>query len=221
MSDLAAERRRGEAARSAGAADQPPAEHYFSVRPAASGRDREVRLVVDGRELLLASAAGVFSSERIDTGTAVLLEHGPRPPAVGPLLDLGSGYGPIACALATRSPDVDVVAVDVNSRAVELTRDNARRLGLQRVRASHPDDVDPGLRFTAIYSNPPIRVGKQVLHGVLIRWLDRLAPGGSAYLVVHRHLGSDSLQRWLTEQPYGVERIVSVRGYRVLGVTPK
>lgn len=176
---------------------------------------------MDGRALLLASDRAVFSSERIDQGTSVLLQHAPPPPAAGTLLDLGSGYGPIACALAVRSPGADVVAVDVNSRAVELTQTNARRLGLDRVDASHPDDVEPGLRFAAIYSNPPIRVGKDALHTMLVAWLDRLAPDGRAFLVVHRHLGSDSLQRWLAEQSYGVERLTSVRGYRILAVAAR
>lgn len=170
---------------------------------------------------MLASAGGVFSSDRIDPGTAVLLQHAPRPPTVGVVLDLGSGYGPIACALAVRSPSADVVAVDVNSRAVELTQTNARRLGLDRMNASHPDEVDPDLRFAAIYTNPPIRVGKQALHTMLVTWLDRLAPDGRAFLVVHRHLGSDSLQRWLAEQSYRVQRLKSVRGYRILGVAAR
>lgn len=194
------------------------ADHYFSAEPGTPSSAREVRLVVDGRELLLASDTGVFSADRIDAGTSVLLQHAPPPPARGTVLDLGCGYGPIACALATRSPGADVLAVDVNARAVALTQANAERLGLPRLRALAPDDVDPALRFAAIYSNPPIRVGKTALHDLLTQWLDRLTPDGCAYLVVHRHLGSDSLQRWLAERPYAVERLASVRGYRILGV---
>lgn len=194
------------------------AEHYFNAQPGTPSSAREVRLVVDGRELLLASDTGVFSADRIDAGTSVLLQHAPAPPTAGTLLDLGCGYGPIACALATRSPGADVLALDVNARAVALTRANAERLGLHRLRALIPGAVDPGLRFAAIYSNPPIRVGKAALHDLLTGWLDRLTPDGRAYLVVHRHLGSDSLQRWLAERPYAVDRIASVRGYRIVQV---
>lgn len=195
-----------------------PAEHYFSPEPGGPAVEGEVRLVVDGRAVLLRTSSGVFSGQRIDPGTTVLLQHAPAPPPAGPLLDLGSGYGPIACALALRAPAADVVAVDVNSRAVELTRSNATRLGLHRIRAVQPDEVEPGLRFAAIYSNPPIRIGKAQLHDLLAHWLDRLEPTGRGYLVVHRHLGSDSLQRWLADQAYPVERVISVRGYRILGV---
>jgi 16S rRNA (guanine1207-N2)-methyltransferase len=203
------------------AAAVSPPDHYFSQRPSAEPETREVRLVVDGRAVSLSTAGGVFSAQRIDAGTSVLLQHAPPPPPAGQLLDLGCGYGPIACALAMRASGADVHAVDVNPRAVELTRSNAARLGLSRVVAAAPGEVDPTLRFSAIYSNPPIRIGKQPLHDLLVTWLDRLAPDGHAYLVVHRHLGSDSLQKWLAEQSYGVERLTSVRGYRILAVTPQ
>jgi len=204
-----------------GAAARTPVEHYFSARPASAGDDREVRLVVDGQAVLLTSGRGVFSSDRIDPGTSVLIQHAPHPPTSGSVLDLGCGYGPIACAIALRSPRADVLAIDVNERAVELTQTNAQRLGLDRLHAMQPERVEPTLRFAAIYSNPPIRVGKAVLHELLTTWLDRLEPSGRAYLVVHRHLGSDSLQRWLHEQSYAVERRVSVRGYRLLQVGPR
>jgi 16S rRNA (guanine1207-N2)-methyltransferase len=69
-----------------------------------------------------------------------------------------------------------------------------------------------------IWSNPPIRIGKAALHELLSAWLGRLAPGGTAYLVVQRNLGSDSLQRWLTESGWAAERIAARGGYRVLRV---
>ena len=194
-------------------------DHYFSADPHVRAAPRSVRLVVDGKSYELASSTGVFSGERIDAGTAVLLQSGPRPPADGTLLDLGAGYGPIACALALRSPGATVVAVDVNERALDLVRQNARALGLANISALGPDEVPADLRFAAIYSNPPIRIGKPALHALLTRWLDRLAPGGAAYLVVNRNLGSDSLADWVRGRGWTVQRLASVRGYRILEVT--
>ena len=79
-----------------------------------------------------------------------------------------------------------------------------------------PDDV----RFAAIWSNPPIRVGKEALHELLLRWLPRLADGGEAQLVVGKNLGADSLQRWLADAlPVTVERTASAKGFRVLRVS--
>lgn len=168
----------------------------------------------------LTTGRGVFSGDHLDPGTAVLLRRAPDPPTTGTLLDIGCGYGVITCSLARRSPGATVIGVDVNTRALDLTRANAQRLGLPNLVAQHPDEVDPGSRFAAIYSNPPIRIGKALLHGLLLHWLPRLEPDGRAYLVVHRHLGADSLQRWLDSVGYPCERLASVRGYRVLAAGP-
>ncbi|MDQ1603254.1 MAG: rRNA (guanine1207-N2)-methyltransferase [Actinomycetota bacterium] len=193
-------------------------EHYFSSRPHSAPEARRVRLVVDGRAVELTSASGVFSADHLDRGTRVLLEHAARPPATGRLLDLGCGYGPIACALAIRAPGAVVHAVDVNERALELTTANAAELGLPNVQVGRPDELDAGLRFDRIYSNPPIRVGKAALHALLATWLDRLTEDGAAHLVVQRNLGSDSLQRWLRDQGWSATRAASIQGFRILDV---
>lgn len=198
---------------------RPMAEHYFSAQPTASSQRTVVPLRLPGLELKLWADRGVFSSGRVDPGTLTLLKEAPPPPAEGDLLDLGCGYGPIACALAARSPGATVWATDVNTRALELTADNAAQLGLPNVRATAPDDLPGTINFAGIWSNPPIRVGKPALHDLLARWLGRLAPGGAAWLVVNRHLGSDSLSGWMTEQGWAVEKMASKSGYRVLKVT--
>jgi 16S rRNA (guanine1207-N2)-methyltransferase len=166
----------------------------------------------------LQTDSGVFSAERLDAGTRVLLAEAPPPPAQGDLLDLGCGYGPIALALASRAPQARVWAVDVNERALELTRLNAETAGLNNLVVRRPEEVGADQRFAAIYSNPPIRVGKAALHEMLLRWLPRLDDGGAAYLVVQSHLGSDSLARWLAGEGFRVRRLASKNAYRVLEV---
>lgn len=196
-------------------------DHYFSASPSSSSRPRTIRATLAGREVELTTAGGVFSPEHLDQGTRVLLDAVPAPPASGELLDLGCGWGPIAISLAIQSPDVTVWAVDVNERALELTRQNAARLGLQNVNAVLPDDVPESVRFAAIWSNPPIRVGKAELHALLERWLPRLDEGdaAAAWLVVAKHLGAESLQRWIGEElGLDVERAANSKGFRVLRV---
>jgi 16S rRNA (guanine1207-N2)-methyltransferase len=199
-----------------GSSTPPP--HYFSPSPATPSRRAKVRLDLPDLSLTLTTDRGVFSAARVDPGTKVLLLTAPPPPASGHLLDLGCGYGPIALTLARRSPDATVWAVDVNARALDLVRSNAAAVALANVRAATPDEVPDDVAFAALWSNPPVRVGKAALHEVLDRWLPRLAPGGHALLVVQKHLGADSLHRWLAERGWAVDRLASRMAYRVLDV---
>jgi 16S rRNA G1207 methylase RsmC len=198
---------------------QAQAAHYFDPEPAATSRPRTLFLHLPDLNLELAADRGVFGFRGIDTGTVALLKEAPAPPPAGDILDLGSGYGPIAIAIARRSPAARVWAVDVNERALELTRANAQTAGAQNVTACLPEGVHADVRFAAIYSNPPVRIGKAALHDLLLRWLPRLQQGAGAYLVVQRNLGSDSLAAWLSGQGFTVDRLASKKGYRILSVT--
>ena len=204
--------------------DQPSTEptsggaegHYFAAAPTARRRPGHIIVDVHGDRFELATDSATFSPRRLDPGTAFLLDAAPAPPPAGTFLDLGCGYGPIAAVLARTRPDAHVVAVDVNERSRELCARNATDLGCTNVEVLAPDDVDPALRFDLIWSNPPIRIGKDALHELLLRWFERLTPDGEAVLVMGRNLGADSMQRWLGEQGFPTERLASKRGYRLL-----
>jgi 16S rRNA (guanine1207-N2)-methyltransferase len=192
--------------------------HYFDPHPSTPSAPAEVTWALPDGPLRITTDRGVFGHGRVDVGTKLLLITAPAPPAAGHLLDLGCGAGPIAVAMARRAPGAQVWAVDVNERARALTVANARANGVDNVEVAHPDDVPAHLRFTAIWSNPPIRIGKTALHELLTTWLDRLAPDGAAHLVVQKHLGADSLANWLRDQGFPVERTATGGGFRVLRV---
>jgi 16S rRNA (guanine1207-N2)-methyltransferase len=194
-------------------------QHYFFERPSVARRPGSVHVVLPDVHLELETDSGVFSPSRLDPGTRVLLETAPSPPAAGNLLDLGCGYGPLALVLAARAPGAQVWGIDVNRRALELAARNAERARLPNVRFCAPDDPSVPGTFGLIWSNPPIRIGKPALHELLATWLARLEPAGEAYLVVQRHLGADSLQRWLEESGWPAQRTAARNGYRVLRVT--
>ena len=194
-------------------------EHYFSARPSSAATDRVVEFTAGGVDLRLDASAGVFSSSRLDPGTAVLLRKAPLPSGDGEYLDLGCGYGPIAVTLARVSTG-RVTAVDVNDRALELVRRNADSNDVgDRVTAVLPDEAPKDRVYDEIWSNPPIRIGKDALHVLLLEWLPRLAHGGVAWLVVARHKGADSLASWLGTHGFTAVKHASQKGYRVLRVT--
>ena len=191
-------------------------DHYFSADPSAPFKREPFTCEVWDHSLPLVSGAGVFSRGHLDHATAVLFREVP-PPGPGRVLDLGCGYGVIGLAIAVAVPGATVTGTDVNERALLLARENAAALGVaDRFTASVPDAVPADAEFDEIWSNPPIRIGKDALHELLLTWLPRLAPGGRAVMVVGKNLGADSLQRWLTEQGWPTERLASAKGFRVL-----
>ena len=199
-------------------------DHYFSAEPASPGELRPLRVRLRGREVSVQVAAGVFSGDRLDLGTRVLLDAVDDPPAAGTLVDLGCGWGPVTIAMAQASPGARVLAVDVNARARDLTARNAAALGLANVTVLEPGHALEALPdgIDELWSNPPIRIGKAALHELLSTWLTRLRPDGRAHLVVQRNLGADSLHRWLAEElGADVTRTASSKGFRVLTVRPR
>lgn len=197
-------------------------EHYFSPDPQSPLRTSVRTLTLRGHEVTLETASGTFSPGGLDAGTEVLLKYAPATPESGTFLDIGCGWGPLAIALALEAPGASVWGVDVNDRALQVARDNAENLGLANIHVTQPHHVPEAQSFDLIWSNPPIRVGKQALHEILALWLPRLSRAGEAYLVVAKKLGADSLLEWLNSGviPHiNAQRIETSRGYRILRVT--
>ncbi len=196
-------------------------EHYFSQTPQTKFKPKEIQVELAGREVTVETAGGIFPPDHIDQGTAVLLSHLAQAPAGGNILDIGCGWGPIALALAIQSPRATIWAIDVNERSLQLTQSNAERLGLKNIRVMRPEEVPADIRFSGIWSNPPIRVGKAELHSILNTWLPKLDLDAEAHLVVQKNLGADSLHRWLEAtlpQNFSTIRVDTSKSFRVLRV---
>lgn len=191
--------------------------HYFDPDPGTESKVAEY--VMDGPRgpITVKSDSGVFSRGSLDKATAVLLDNlrGLTDPG-GDILDLGCGAGPIALWLASAFPGRHVLAVDTNRRALDLCRANADANGLTNITCAEPGDVPANAVFALVCSNPPIRIGKEQLHDLLLHWLARMSPHGRALMVVGKNLGADSLQRWLGDRGWPTERVASSKGFRVL-----
>ncbi len=192
--------------------------HYFDDDPTVASDPVVVDVLLPDTAFVLETDRGVFSRGHVDTGTNLLMRASLPLASTGHLLDLGSGAGPIALTMARRSPDATVWAVDVNSRARDLCARNAKRNGITNIRSVRPDEVPPEIRFASIWTNPPVRIGKPAMRALLLEWLGRLEDDGVAVLVVQKHLGADSLQRWLKFEGHPTERIASKAGFRLLTV---
>ena len=215
-------------------------DHYFSATPSASATTTERRVHLQGIEYTVVTQPGVFSHERVDKGTAVLLDKVPFPDVKpGQLaVDIGCGWGPITIALAAAVRDslaeseakqqddsiTEIWGVDVNERSCELTERNLQRAGLWEAPGLASAVYTPDKAFAAlgdrkvslIWSNPPVRIGKEALHELLVSWLSVLTDDGVAYLVVQKNLGADSLQKWLHGQGFRCEKLASAKGFRIL-----
>lgn len=202
-------------------------DQYFSDQaPAGADQMRLLHLNVRGHDLTMQVSDRVFSGSRLDLGTRQLIAEAPPVPGSGTLLDLGCGWGPLAVTMAAESRDARVWAVDVNSRALDLARRNAGANGVgDRVEVARAEEAlerarAEGVRFDLIWSNPPVRVGKDAMHTMLTDWLSLLAGDGVAYLVVQRNLGADSLIAWLNSEGFPASKIASKKGYRIIEVRP-
>ncbi|WP_182049202.1 class I SAM-dependent methyltransferase [Changpingibacter yushuensis] len=198
-------------------------EHYFSASPSSDEAPVLREVTLRGNPYSVVTQGGVFSHDRVDKGTAVLLSKVPDPLLAhrGIAVDVGCGWGPITLALAAAAPGAHVWGVDVNERARKLTAENLERAGLSGSVFS-PEEAFAQLgdrKVDLIWSNPPVRIGKAELHSLLSTWLTVLSDDGVAYLVVQKNLGADSLQNWLHKQGFGCEKIGSAKGFRVFEAT--
>jgi 16S rRNA G1207 methylase RsmC len=198
-----------------------PQQHYFSEQPQTETTTHPVEFELEGRTFNLTAASGTFSSTRLDAGTRILLKESSFFPSEGTILDIGCGWGPISIAIAALRPATNVIGLDVNARSLELAASNASQLGLKNFKAVRADAIAQDLLFDGIWSNPPIRVGKAVLHELMETWIPRLKPGASAMLVVQKQLGAESFQKWLGDsfKGFNVSRHSIDKGYRVIRVT--
>lgn len=199
-----------------------PQAQYFDAEPTVQSKQQLIELVLPDVYLSLTTDTGVFSGSKVDNGSRYLLqEHPVIGGEVSTILDLGCGYGPLGLAAAKRAPKAQVWGIDVNERAVALANSNAVSNDVSNARFCLAADVPEDLRFDLIISNPPIRIGKAALHELLTVWLDRLSPQGRAWMVVQKHLGSDSLATWLDNQGWPTERLGSRKGFRILETLPR
>ena len=195
------------------------ADHYYTESPTSPHDERLLKLEILGHALNIVTDAGVFSRDGLDTGTRALIRA--LPPLTGRVLDLGCGWGAVGLALGRAFPALQIVMTDINRRAVDLARRNLAANGV-RAEVVQGDGFEAVHGpFDAIITNPPIRAGKAVIHGLFATAREYLAPGGSLYLVMRKQQGAPSALKYLKEIYAEAEIIDRSAGYHVIRAAMK
>ncbi|GGJ29190.1 class I SAM-dependent methyltransferase [Paenibacillus hunanensis] len=195
-------------------------DHYYSSQPGAAHERRKLETELRGRPFTFISDAGVFSKTGIDYGSRVLIEALDIPQDAR-VLDVGCGYGPMGLSAAVLAPQGHVTMVDVNERAVELARENAKLNDIHNVdiRVSDLFEAVQGETFTVVITNPPIRAGKETVHTIFEQAAAHLEPGGSLWIVIQKKQGAPSAKAKLEQLFDEVEEVTKDKGYRIFKAT--
>ena len=191
-------------------------DHYYTRVPQSESRPVGCVYSYRGLDLSFQTDAGVFSKGEVDTGTRLLLEALPEK-MDGDILDLGCGWGVIGISIAKNWPETRVTMADVNTRALDLSRENAKR-NRAEVTCVESDGMAAleGQTFDAVVTNPPIRAGKQVIYKMFADAAKSLKLGGALYLVIRKQQGAESCVKYLQTIYGNVEKLVKSGGFWVL-----
>jgi 16S rRNA (guanine1207-N2)-methyltransferase len=197
-------------------------EHYYTNRPTVKHDLHKAEALLRGHKLSLTTDAGVFSKKGVDYGSELLIESMDIP-LNAKVLDVGCGYGPIGLVAALLCSQGHVTMVDINERAVELSRENAKNNKINNVTIVHSDLLEQvkDQRFDVILTNPPIRAGKETVHRIFTEAYGCLVSGGTLWVVIQKKQGAPSAKAKLESVYSEVVDISKDKGYRILKATKK
>lgn len=191
--------------------------HYFTNQPSTPHDLSEWTFDLKGKRFRFTTDSGVFSKKTVDFGSRVLIDaFTEKDLPEGDILDVGCGYGPIGLSLASQSSRV-VEMVDINERAVELAKLNAKHNGVANVDI-HVSNIYESVEgeFAAVLSNPPIRAGKAVVHTILEGAYPLLVEGGTLTVVLQKKQGAPSAAKKMEEVFGNVKTLTKDKGYYIL-----
>lgn len=190
-------------------------DQYYTREPSSASKPTPCDINYRGHALHFMTDAGVFSKGEWDQGSQLLMEA--LPELHGEVLDLGSGWGAIGVSLAKANPEAHITMVDVNLRALDLCRENAKRNGVE-VQCLESNGMEQVMdcRFDVVVTNPPIRAGKQVIYGMFADAAKTLTADGALYLVIRKQQGAESCIKYLKTLYAVVEKLDKSAGFWVL-----
>lgn len=193
-------------------------DHYYSKQPTSKSKRQTFATRLGSEQYSFTSDAGVFAKDEVDFGTRLLIEEFVTPDVAGDMLDIGCGYGPIGIALGRLNPDRNIRMIDINERAISLAKENVAENNTPNVTVEQSDflEMEEVPEFAAILTNPPIRAGKDIVHGIFERSAEVLSSKGEFWIVIQRKQGAPSAERKLRTLFETVEVVTREKGYVIL-----
>lgn len=192
--------------------------HYFENNPNLKSEIKATKAIIGGEEFIFDTDNGVFSKRGLDFGTRTLLENLDLKNICGDILDFGCGYGPIGIYLKRIIPDSNVDMIDINKRSLSLAKTNAslNKVNVNIFESNIYDNITK--KYDYIISNPPIRVGKEILYKILFGAKEHLKENGQLWIVVNKNQGAKSLTKDLSET-YNVKTVAKNKGFYIICAT--
>ncbi|MBU0436723.1 class I SAM-dependent methyltransferase [Staphylococcus succinus] len=195
--------------------------HYYDENPEVESDESLSTYSYDNHNLELISDAGVFSKGKIDFGSDLLVKTFLKTYPPGPtknIIDVGCGYGPIGLMIAKVSPHHEVMMVDINQRALSLSRKNKKKNRIENVEIKESDGLSQveDNAYDFVLTNPPIRAGKTVVHSILVDAYEKLKDGGALCVVIQKKQGMPSAKQKMQDTFNNVEVLEKSKGYYIL-----
>jgi 16S rRNA (guanine1207-N2)-methyltransferase len=193
-------------------------EHYYSRTQKVESEPKFWDFTLRNQLFRFKTDNGVFSKKEVDFGSRLLIEAFELPNVEGSVLDVGCGYGPIGLSIAKNYPERIVHMIDVNERAIELSKANAEQNAVHNVEIYESDTLInvKEFNFAAILTNPPIRAGKKTVHDIFEQSYEHLVAGGELWIVIQKKQGAPSALEKLKERFTTVETIDKSKGYFII-----
>lgn len=197
-------------------------EHYFSSKPTTKHDEKNIKASFFGRDYIFNTDSGVFSKNRVDFGTSLLIKSFDMPIEAN-VLDLGCGYGPIGVVVSTNLKKGKVVLADINERAVQLAKENiilnkhllSNNVEVLIKQSFSFSDIDNEV-FDYILLNPPIRTGKTVIYQMFEEAINHLKDNGELWIVIQRKQGAESAIKKLSSIYKDVVEVNKDKGYVII-----